>query len=137
MVDLIVDTYGPDALARMTAAYRDGASDEEALEAATGVSADELYAEYYASFGVEAPSPIEPWPIAPSDVDRPRAGSVDPGGVDPGAEPPPGEGTPSEEGEGSGRAPNVGLIALLAVAALAAGVAAVAVSRRAERRSRL
>jgi hypothetical protein len=137
MVDLIVDTYGPDALARMTAAYRDGASDEEALEAATGVSADELYAEYYASFGVEAPSPIEPGPIAPSDVDRPRAGSVDPGGVDPGAEPPPGEGTPSEEGEGSGRAPNVGLIALLAVAALAAGVAAVAVSRRAERRSRL
>jgi uncharacterized protein HemX len=62
---------------------------------------------------------------------------VDPGGVDPGAEPPPGEGTASEEGEGSGRAPNVGLIALLAVAALAAGVAAVAVSRRAERRSRL
>ena len=136
MVDLIVDTYGADALARMTAAYRDGASDEDALEAATGVSADELYAEYYASFGVEAPSPIEPEPIAPSDVDRPSAGTVDQGGVDPGAEPPPGEGTPSEDGTTGGGTSNVALIALLAVAALAAGAAAMGVSRRAERRSR-
>ena len=136
MVDLIVDTYGADALARMTAAYRDGASDEEALEAATGISADELYAEYYASFGVEAPAPIAPEAIAPSNVDRPSAGAVDPGGVDPGAEPPPGEGTPSEEGEPAGGGSNVALIALLVAAALAAGVVAVAVSRRAERRSR-
>ncbi len=136
MVDLIVDTYGPEALARMTAAYRDGASDEEALEAGTGIPADELYADYYASFGVEAPTPIEPEPIAPSNVDRPTAGEVDPGGVDPDAERPPDEGSPSEDGEPSGGGFDVGLIVLLAAASAAAGLAAVAVSRRAERRAR-
>ncbi len=49
MIDYIIDTYGEEAIARLTAAYRDGASDEEALEAATGVSADELYGAFYAA----------------------------------------------------------------------------------------
>lgn len=136
MVDLIVDTYGPEALARITAAYRDGASDAEALEAGTGVPADELYADYYSSFGVEAPTPIAPKAIAPSNVDRPTAGEVDPGGVDPDAERPPDEGSPSEGGAPSGGGFDVGLVVLLAAASVAAGLAAVAVSRRAERRGR-
>ncbi|HEX7067671.1 MAG TPA: peptidase MA family metallohydrolase [Candidatus Limnocylindria bacterium] len=136
MVDLIVDTYGPEALARITAAYRDGASDAEALEAGTGITADELYADYYASFGVEAPTPIAPEPIAPSNVDRPTAGEVDPGGVDPDGERPPGEGSPGEGGESEDGGSSIGLVVLLAAAAVAAGLAAVAVSRRAERRAR-
>jgi hypothetical protein len=136
MVDLIVDTYGPEALARITAAYRDGASDAEALEAGTGIPADELYADYYSSFGVEAPTPIAPGAIAPSNVDRPTVGEVDPGGVDPDAERPPDEGSPSEGGAPSGGGFDVGLIVLLAAASAAAGLAAVAVSRRAERRGR-
>jgi hypothetical protein len=136
MVDLIVDTYGPEALARITAAYRDGASDAEALEAGTGVPADELYADYYSSVGVEGPTPIAPKAIAPSNVDRPTAGEVDPGGVDPDAERPPDEGSPSEGGAPSGGGFDVGLVVLLAAASVAAGLAAVAVSRRAERRGR-
>jgi hypothetical protein len=136
MVDLIVDTYGPEALARITAAYRDGASDAEALEAGTGVPADELYADYYSAFGVEGPTPIAPKAIAPSNVDRPTAGEVDPGGVDPDAERPPDEGSPSEGGAPSGGGFDVGLVVLLAAASVAAGLAAVAVSRRAERRGR-
>jgi hypothetical protein len=136
MVDLIVDTYGPEALARITAAYRDGATDAEALEAGTGITADELYADYYASFGVEAPTPIAPEPIAPSNVDRPTAGEVDPGGVDPDGERPPGEGSPGEGGESEDGGSSIGLVVLLAAAAVAAGLAAVAVSRRAERRAR-
>jgi hypothetical protein len=136
MVDLIVDTYGLEALARITAAYRDGASDAEAQEAGTGITADELYADYYASFGVEAPTPIAPEPIAPSNVDRPTAGEVDPGGVDPDGERPPGEGSPGEGGESEDGGSSIGLVVLLAAAAVAAGLAAVAVSRRAERRGR-
>ena len=136
MVDLIVDTYGPEALARITAAYRDGASDAEALEAGTGISADELYADYYASFGVDAPTPVEPEPIAPSNVDRPTAGEIDPGGVDPQVEEPPDEGAPRQDGQPGDGGSAVALVALLAAGAIAAGAAAVAVARRAERRSR-
>ena len=135
MVDLIVDRYGPEAIARITAAYRDGASDEEALEAGTGLPADELYASYYESFGVEAPTPIVAEQIAASNVDRPTAGTVDPGGVDPGAEPPSGEAAPGEpeapRDAGSDLALVIGLVAAVAVA----GMAAVLVSRRATRRA--
>ena len=89
MIDKIIAEHGREAIARIAAAYRDGASDAEALEAGTGVTADELYAAYFADFGVDEPTPIEPDPIAASNVDRPTAGPVDPGGVDPDAEPPP------------------------------------------------
>lgn len=135
MVDLIVDRYGPEAIARITAAYRDGASDAEALEAGTGIPADELYADYYESFGVAPPEPIAPEPIPPSNVDPPAAGTVDPGGVDPGVEPPPGEAAPGEDRPDEADGGGAGLIAVLAAAAVAAGVAAVLVSRRAERRA--
>lgn len=134
MVDLIVDRYGPEAVARITAAYRDGASDADALEAGTGIATDELYAAYYESFGVEEPTPISPEPIAASSVERPVAGEIDPGGVDPGAEPP-GTATPGEGRPPADPGSDVALVMGLAAAALAAGVAAVLVSRRATRRS--
>lgn len=134
MVDLIVDRYGPEAVARITAAYRDGASDADALEAGTGIATDELYAAYYESFGVEEPTPISPEPIAASSVEQPVAGEIDPGGVDPGAEPP-GTATPGEGRPPADPGSDVALVMGLAAAALAAGVAAVLVSRRATRRS--
>jgi hypothetical protein len=134
MVDLIIDRYGPEAIARVMAAYRDGASDAEALEAGTGISAEQLYADYFAEFGVDPPQPITPEPIGPSTVDRPVAGEVDPGGVDGAPVEPPGEATPGED-TGSSDAGTVALIVVLIVAGVAAGIAAVAVSRRAARRA--
>ena len=71
MVDMIIDRYGTDAIAGINDAYRAGASDAEALEAGTGVAADELEADFYAEFGVEAPQPVEPAPIPPSNVRTP------------------------------------------------------------------
>ncbi len=71
MVDMIVDTYGQDAIAAIAAAWRDGAGDAEALEAGTGIPAAQLYDDYFASFGVAAPTAVEPAPILPSDVDKP------------------------------------------------------------------
>ena len=134
MIDLIIDRYGPEAIAGITAAYRDGASDAEALEAGTGISAEQLYADYFAEFGVDPPQPISPEPIGPSSVDRPAAGEVDPGGVDGAPVEPPGEAAPGED-TGSGDAGTIPLLIVLVIAGIAAGVAAVAVSRRAERRA--
>ena len=71
MVALIVEKYGQDAIAAIAAAWRDGAGDDEALEAGTGVPVDELYDTYFASFGAAAPTAIEPAPILPSNVDKP------------------------------------------------------------------
>ena len=133
MIELIIDRYGPEAIARIAAAYREGASDAEALEAGTGIPADELYADYFAEFGVSEPTPIEQEPIPPSNVDRPTAGNVDPGGVDPDAEPPPAEPAPAEKTPpGSGSEPAV--VIGLAVALALAGTAAYQMSRRAARR---
>ena len=71
MVQMIIDTYGRDAIAAIAAAWRKGAGDAEALEAGTGVTAEQLYDAYFASFGAEAPTAIEPAPILPSNVDKP------------------------------------------------------------------
>ncbi|HEY8177646.1 MAG TPA: peptidase MA family metallohydrolase [Candidatus Limnocylindria bacterium] len=71
MVDMIIDRYGEDAIARIAEAYRTGSSDDEALEEGTGVPADQLYADYYDSFGVDEPDPVEAAAIPPSDVDKP------------------------------------------------------------------
>jgi hypothetical protein len=133
MVDLIIDRYGRDAISRIAAAYRDGASDADALEAGTGIPADELYAAFYAEFGVDPPEPIEPEPIAPSNVDRPSAGPIDEGGVEPGAEPPP-DSAPGERPEAEPESA-LPLIVLLAAAGVAAVAGAVWVARRAARRS--
>jgi peptidase MA superfamily protein len=132
MVDMIIDRYGADAMAAITAAYRDGASDDEALSAGTGVAADQLYADFFDAFGVEAPSPITAAPIAASDVDRPAVGEVDPGGVEPGAEPPPVT-TPVDDRADGGS--DLVVLLALGLGVAAAVVVAVVVARRAARRS--
>jgi hypothetical protein len=132
LIDDIIDRYGREAIARIAAAYRDGASDEEALEAGTGVSAEQLYADFYAEFGVDAPAPIEPEPIAASNVDRPPAGQIDEGGViDEPAAPP--DSAPEQRPPGGGDP--LPVVVLLAAAAIAAVGGAVWVARRAHRRS--
>jgi Peptidase MA superfamily len=80
MIQMIIDEHGRDSMARLAAAYRDGASDDEALRAATGMSAQALYDEFYAAFGVNAPSPVEPAPLLPSTVDKPGQAQVAPTG---------------------------------------------------------
>lgn len=75
MVEMIIDEHGASAMSAIAAAYRDGASDAEALEAGTGAPASELYAAYYASFGADVPVPVEPEPILPSNVRKPGGGS--------------------------------------------------------------
>jgi len=140
MVDMIVRDHGEAALAAIAAAYREGASDAEALEAGTGIPADDLYASFYADFGAEAPQAIEPEPIPPSNVDRPTPGRVDQGGVDPDAEPPPDDGAPSEEeptpdGPGAPADDGARTLVLLGVGAIVALGAAVLVARRAAGRA--
>jgi len=71
MIQLIIDRYGRSAIAKIAAAWKAGATDAEALQAGTGISADQLYASYFASFGVEAPQRVSPAPIAGSNVDKP------------------------------------------------------------------
>jgi Peptidase MA superfamily len=71
MVQMIIDKYGRKAIADIAAAYRAGAGDAEALKAGTGVSADKLYAAYFASFGANAPTAVKPAVIPPSNVSRP------------------------------------------------------------------
>lgn len=131
MIEHIVSRYGDGALAAITAAYRDGASDEEALQAGTGVPAAQLYADFYAEFGAEVPIPISPEPIPASNVDRPDAGPLDPGGVDPDPDPPdvaaPGE---PDGGDGSGDLP---FVIVLGAAMVAAVAVTVVVVRRASR----
>jgi len=135
LVDLIIDRFGREAIARIAAAYRNGASDAEALEAGTGITADELYADFYDEFGVEAPEPIAAEPIGPSSVDRPTAGEVDEGGVeevpaapDPAPDPAPGERpTPVATDDA------VPVILALAIACIAAVAVAIWVVRRAAR----
>jgi hypothetical protein len=132
LIDDIIDRYGREAIARIAAAYRDGASDAEALEAGTGVPADQLYADFYAQFGVDAPAPIEPEPIGASNVDRPPAGEIDEGGViDEPVAPP--DSAPEERPSGGGD--SLPVLLLLAAAAIVAVGGAVWVARRAQRRS--
>jgi hypothetical protein len=68
MVDMIIRTYGDGAMAAIAAAYREGATDAQALQAGTGVSADQLYAAYFRSFGASEPQPVAAATIGPSVV---------------------------------------------------------------------
>jgi hypothetical protein len=92
MVDMIVAEHGDRAIAEIADAYRQGASDSQALEAGTGRSAEELFAEFYAEFDVEPPQPVEPAEIPPSDVRKPGgAGAGSDGGPQASAGEPDGE----------------------------------------------
>jgi hypothetical protein len=107
MVDMIIDEHGEEALASIAAAYREGASDDEALQAGTGLTAEALYAGFYEAFGVAPPQPVEPAPIPPSNVRLPGAaasGEPDPvASPAPGSSSPAGPGSPSD-GDGQGLA---------------------------------
>jgi hypothetical protein len=122
MIDLIIERYGTNAIAAIAAAWRDGAGDDEALQAGTGVSTQDLYTAYFDSFGVDVPQPVEPAPILPSNVDlppqpqfsgepQPSAGSQ---AATASAAP---SGAPSDANGGGSAA----LIALVVVAGVAAG----------------
>jgi hypothetical protein len=76
MVDMLISTYGAESMARLAGAYRTGASDDEALQQATGVAANQLYADYYRAFGADEPKRVKPAPILPSDVRKPGDGAA-------------------------------------------------------------
>ncbi|MGZ8563851.1 MAG: hypothetical protein ACXWWU_09560, partial [Candidatus Limnocylindria bacterium] len=71
MIQMIIDDYGRGAIAKIATAWRGGDGDAEALQAGTGVTAEKLYADYFASFGVAGPTAVQPAPILPSNVDKP------------------------------------------------------------------
>jgi hypothetical protein len=129
MVDLIIQKFGRAAIAKVAAAYRDGATDAEALQAGTGEPADALYADYLRSFGADRPTPVAPDPLLPSTVHKPGSSAAPQasGGVT--RQPAP-DGLPSRD-EGSG-----GWLVLvpLLLAGGAGLVAAMFMHRRAARR---
>ena len=128
MVDMIIDDYGEDAIARAAEAYRAGASDDEALEDATGVPADQLYADYYDAFGVDEPGPIEAAAIPPSNVDKPGNAQA-PGATD--AESTPASTAASAPSATIADAPVVVVVAVAGLAILGfAGFAAWSARRR-------
>jgi hypothetical protein len=133
MIDMLIDQYGTDALAEITAAYREGATDAEALEAGTGVAAETLYDEFYAAFGADEPQPVAPEEILPSDVEPPP-GSSDRGGA--GGTPDEPDGTPAAPAEGDGPPPGWLVVAALLLAGSVALGTAVLFMRRAGRQDR-
>jgi hypothetical protein len=129
MIDNIIDQHGPEAIARIAAAYRDGAGDAEALEAGTGIAARKLYDDFYAAFGVDPPQPVAPGALLPSNVKLPGGGL--PSRSD-GPTP-----TPRADAAPAGRAADRGesvVVAVLGLSALVAFGLALVVSRRAARR---
>jgi hypothetical protein len=90
MVERILKTYGPGAMARIAAAYRGGATDAEALKAGTGVTADQLYADYFRTFGASEPKPVAAATIGPSEVRTGANRSAGAPSATPGSAPPAG-----------------------------------------------
>ena len=132
MIDMIIDRFGTDAIAGITEAYRAGASDDEALEAGTGVPAEELEADFYAEFGVAPPQPIEPAPIPPSNVRTPSGTGGGDGEGAPVASPTP---VPSSAAAPGDEEVNVALLVVPIILFVVAAVAGAAyLARRAARR---
>lgn len=129
MIDTIIDQHGPEAIARIAAAYRAGASDAEALEAGTGIAARKLYDDFYAAFGVDPPQPVAAAALLPSDVKLPGGGLPSRSGR--ASTPTPGADA-SPAGRTSAGAPIV--VAMLGLGALLAFGFALFVRRRAARR---
>ncbi len=103
-------------------AERDGL--KESLEAGTGVPVDQLYDAYFASFGVAAPTAVEPAPILPSDVDKPPQPSAvpaEPRESMPTASAEPEPASPADDGAGWIPVAVVAGVALAAMAAVVAG----------------
>jgi hypothetical protein len=133
MVQMIIDDYGRAAIAKIAAAWRGGADDAEALQAGTGVTAQQLYADYFASFGVAEPTAVQPAQILPSNVDKPPqpAASSPPPAASGGGQPSPS----SSPGKGSaGGAASSTWLLILGAAVVGVGIGAIVAVRR--RRSR-
>jgi hypothetical protein len=75
MIDQIIHDHGAEAMAAIAEAYRTGATDDEAIQAGTGESFADLRSEFFDSFGVSEPDPVEPLPLEGSDVSLPGSGS--------------------------------------------------------------
>lgn len=127
MVEMIISTYGRDGIAAIAESWREGAGDDQALEAGTGVTVQQLYDTYFASFGVEAPTAIEPAPILPSNVDKPpQPASAGDEGPAPSAAP---SASPVEQPTGSDT--DLGwLLVVVVLACLAVGIGAALGLRR-------
>ncbi|HET6820693.1 MAG TPA: peptidase MA family metallohydrolase [Candidatus Limnocylindria bacterium] len=121
MIDMLISKYGEGSIARLAGAYRGGASDDEALSAASGVSADRLFADYYDSFGADEPHPVAAAPLPPSNVRKPGAaqGSSQPGVPNPTA------------GHGSAGDSTLGwVVVLVAVVLVIGGIGATVLATR-------
>ena len=110
MVARIIDTYGKAAMARIAAAYRSGATDAEALKAGTGISADQLYADYFRTYSAAVPKPVTAATIGES--------LIHPDGIGPAR-----SGAPAEQGRGPAAPGDVPWVAI-ALGAIAVLVAA-------------
>ncbi len=122
MVQMIITRYGRQAIAAIAAAWRNGSGDAEALEAGTGVSVGQLYADYFASFGVPAPTAVEPAAIPPSNVKKPSQPAAS------GAEHPSPSVGPAHQAAGG--AAGSTWVPILGAAALGIGIGAVVAVRR-------
>jgi hypothetical protein len=117
MVDMLIDGYGSRSIARLAAAYRAGASDDDALQQATGVPAGRLYADFYREFVADEPKRVEPAPILPSNVRKPgRASGDGAAGSQPGQ-----PGPSSDGGPLSGASGTLGWVVLAVLVLVAAG----------------
>jgi hypothetical protein len=67
-VSWFIDTYGRDTLVRLITSYRDGVTDEEAFQAATGAGFRAFDDAWIAAQGATRPEPYGPQPAPPGPV---------------------------------------------------------------------
>jgi hypothetical protein len=137
MVDRIIAEHGEAAIAAAAATYREGGTDTEALEAATGIPAEQLYDDFYEAFGASQPEPVSPEPIPPSNVSVPGDPAESPGatGAPPPERPTDGDERPAEAGGGAAAGTWLAIVPV-AILALAGIAAVIMIRRRATSRSR-
>ena len=66
LVDQLIERHGEEAIGGIVAAYREGATDAEAIEAGTGVPLDGLVEDWFGQFGQGVPEAVEPDPLPPA-----------------------------------------------------------------------
>lgn len=134
-VDYIVRQFGKDALVKLILAYKNGPTDDEALQAAIGQDMASFQTAWYGSIGASAPSPFGPQPAPsgplPSDwtgaAASPGPGassaasagatsSTAPGPASASAPAPTASAAPSNGGSGSGSTLAIVLIGVMLVA---------------------
>ncbi len=116
MLEMIIDEHGPEAIAAIAGAWRDGATDAEALEAGTGLTWNALQQAYFARYGADVPRPVEPAPIDRSEVSLPRNGG---GPLEPG--PSPSSGSAGGASSGDWLPLAIGAVALLTILGVLVG----------------